>query len=275
MCVCVCTMYMYSTFIDTVYPTFSSLYLFVLLLSSPTPLLLHYQVQKNYKIPKECQYWVVGSQLAEDKQTVADLDMIKDTTVYVYVQHPHKAKVHKNAMREVESQSKKPTTSPPQHRAPPSQQNASPPRRNVPPPGGYPLEQPGQSLRARQDPPNEEQAVFRGAVPMPGKTPPVGGIRVMPAPQRSDHAHKVREIQPLPVAVEEVQQRKSPSPPPPSPPGWDCPSCTFKNLPYRPGCEVCNGPRPDDFLPPPNYMPTEAEKKFTNNNDQELRNVRL
>ena len=62
------------------------------------------QVQKGYKIPKECQYWVIGSQLAEDKQTVADLKLTKDTAVFVYVQHPHKAKVHKKAMRSVPQQ---------------------------------------------------------------------------------------------------------------------------------------------------------------------------
>ncbi|XP_019850766.1 PREDICTED: ranBP-type and C3HC4-type zinc finger-containing protein 1-like [Amphimedon queenslandica] len=59
----------------------------------------------------------------------------------------------------------------------------------------------------------------------------------------------------------------------PEPPGWACPSCTFKNLPLRPGCEVCGSTRPDDYQPPPNYVPTDAEKKFINNNDlQELNN---
>ncbi|PAA76215.1 hypothetical protein BOX15_Mlig021711g1, partial [Macrostomum lignano] len=46
-------------------------------------------------------------------------------------------------------------------------------------------------------------------------------------------------------------------PPPPSdssPPGWDCPTCTFRNKPSRLGCEICSGE------PPPGYEPVvEAE----------------
>ena len=225
---------------------------------------------------------MIGSQLAEDKQTVADLKLTKDTAVFVYVQHPHKAKVHKNAMKEVESQSKKP--------APPVKGDAPPvqPRKNVPPPGGYSLEPPPQvpvsydpPPRRNNDPPRrDDDAMFRGPVSMqPKKPPPVGAVPVMmPVPQRNDD-ERYRDFKPLPVPIEEDYQRRPdprPPSPPPEPPGWACPSCTFKNLPYRPGCELCDCARPDDYQPPPNYVPTDTEKKFMNNNDlQELNNVRF
>ena len=43
---------------------------------------------------------------------------------------------------------------------------------------------------------------------------------------------------------------------------WECPQCTLKNLPYRPGCEICGTARPVDYVPPPDYVPVEEEKKF-------------
>lgn len=185
-------------------------------------------------------------------------------------------------MKEVESQSKKP--------APPVKGDAPPvqPRKNVPPPGGYSLEPPPQvpvsydpPPRRNNDPPRrDDDAMFRGPVSMqPKKPPPVGAVPVMmPVPQRNDD-ERYRDFKPLPVPIEEDYQRRPdprPPSPPPEPPGWACPSCTFKNLPYRPGCELCDCARPDDYQPPPNYVPTDTEKKFMNNNDlQELNNVRF
>ena len=45
-------------------------------------------------------------------------------------------------------------------------------------------------------------------------------------------------------------------------PGWTCPACTVVNLPHRPGCEVCSGPRPDDYKIPLWYEPTAEEKEL-------------
>ncbi|XP_060080649.1 ranBP-type and C3HC4-type zinc finger-containing protein 1-like [Ylistrum balloti] len=43
--------------------------------------------------------------------------------------------------------------------------------------------------------------------------------------------------------------------------GWTCGACTFVNQPLRPGCEICAGPRPPDYKVPPNYVPTDDEKR--------------
>jgi len=32
--------------------------------------------------------------------------------------------------------------------------------------------------------------------------------------------------------------------------GWNCPSCTYFNIPQRPGCEVCGEARPKDYVLP-------------------------
>lgn len=41
--------------------------------------------------------------------------------------------------------------------------------------------------------------------------------------------------------------------------GWECPMCTYINLPVRPGCEMCSGPRPSSYKIPPNYDMTPEE----------------
>lgn len=48
-------------------------------------------------------------------------------------------------------------------------------------------------------------------------------------------------------------------PEPPEQPGWDCPACTFKNKPSRPGCEMCSCDRPDDYKIPDVWEPDADE----------------
>ena len=42
--------------------------------------------------------------------------------------------------------------------------------------------------------------------------------------------------------------------------GWACPHCTLVNPPIRPGCEACSSARPDSYIAPDDYQPTEKEK---------------
>ncbi|RUS81168.1 hypothetical protein EGW08_011076, partial [Elysia chlorotica] len=41
--------------------------------------------------------------------------------------------------------------------------------------------------------------------------------------------------------------------------GWECPTCTYRNLPMWPGCEMCDQPRPEKYQVPANYQMTERE----------------
>ncbi|GFR93944.1 RanBP-type and C3HC4-type zinc finger-containing protein 1 [Elysia marginata] len=41
--------------------------------------------------------------------------------------------------------------------------------------------------------------------------------------------------------------------------GWECPACTYRNLPLWPGCEMCDRPRPEEYQVPANYQMTERE----------------
>ena len=50
-----------------------------------------------------------------------------------------------------------------------------------------------------------------------------------------------------------------PRPPTPPSPGWNCPVCTYKNKPPRPGCNMCTAPRPDDYQVPAEYELDEEE----------------
>ena len=42
--------------------------------------------------------------------------------------------------------------------------------------------------------------------------------------------------------------------------GWECPTCTFVNIPTRPGCEMCGSDRPPDYQIPAGAPLDEKEK---------------
>ncbi|XP_026579044.1 ranBP-type and C3HC4-type zinc finger-containing protein 1 [Pseudonaja textilis] len=44
--------------------------------------------------------------------------------------------------------------------------------------------------------------------------------------------------------------------------GWECPSCTFINKPSRPGCEMCCGERPMNYVVPEDYKLDEEEQEW-------------
>ena len=69
---------------------------------------------------------------------------------------------------------------------------------------------------------------------------------------------------------------KKPPPPPkskpkePAPPaGWVCPTCTFVNVPTRPGCEMCAADRPADYKPT-----ADDERNLTPNERRRLQLLR-
>ncbi|XP_053723963.1 ranBP-type and C3HC4-type zinc finger-containing protein 1 [Synchiropus splendidus] len=80
---------------------------------------------------------------------------------------------------------------------------------------------------------------------------------------------KTMELVPRGGNDEQIGQTKRPrnpnpppkrlTPEPPEQPGWDCPACTFKNKPSRPGCEMCSQNRPDDYEIPDVWEPDADE----------------
>ena len=52
--------------------------------------------------------------------------------------------------------------------------------------------------------------------------------------------------------------------------GWECPVCTYINKPFWPGCEMCSTARPNDYVPPPGYVPDELEQKWADEQQQEV-----
>ncbi|KAK3757638.1 hypothetical protein RRG08_000151 [Elysia crispata] len=52
--------------------------------------------------------------------------------------------------------------------------------------------------------------------------------------------------------------------------GWECPICTYRNLPMWPGCEMCNKPRPEEYQVPANYQMTEREMHLMQNEQMVL-----
>ena len=262
-----------------------------------------FQCQKKLKLPKECQHVIVGDQLAEDKQTLAELEITSHgNTVYIYVQHSQKVKIPKPTMDKMKEQLGIPQQSPPVLRRSPLD-----PKKSVPPPapGGISLEppviqpsqgfpppapgeisleplviQPSQGFPPQPQPVEidglvqENNAVFRGRGPEPQQReikPPHGGVHVMPVihpgmiPQLNTQLPNQGEI----MGGGDVNVM-----PPPSPPkqvGWECPSCTFLNKPYRPGCCMCDDPRPEGYKPPPDYVMDEEERKFVDQDEEAAR----
>lgn len=54
--------------------------------------------------------------------------------------------------------------------------------------------------------------------------------------------------------------------------GWDCPKCTYRNLPTFEGCTICTEPRPADYEVPENYvmLPEEVERLAIEKRNEEL-----
>ena len=133
-----------------------------------------------------------------------------------------------------------------------------------PAPVAFPKHRTWQDPMALQFPPSNQRddAFYRGpsgpsqfqGVPL---RTPAGGIRVM-----------LSEVPNNPPQIGPISPLAPPVPPRPTV-GWECPACTYCNLPIRPDCEMCDGPRPEGYEPPPDYIMTEAEKKFVNEDKQQ------
>ena len=71
------------------------------------------------------------------------------------------------------------------------------------------------------------------------------------------------------VPIQQAAATPIPAPRPPKPkPGWDCPECTFKNKPHRPGCEICSAPRPADYEVPED-VPLDKETERIRKQEEE------
>lgn len=68
----------------------------------------------------------------------------------------------------------------------------------------------------------------------------------------------VEKTTPPPVLPKLPVTKKPPVLPKPQV-GWACIACTFMNKPTRPGCEMCGGERPEDYVVPNIYTPDEQE----------------
>ena len=228
-----------------------------------------------------------------------ELEITEDgDTIHVYVQHPKKVKgmtniVMSQLIKEVGGALLQPGMSPslPHNPALPMAPILPAKPRPV---GGYPLEsvdnqssipiKPPARFIPMEVPPeiparqknhpvipyevsHDGQAFYRGSIVeappiIPPIKSPIGGIRVMPAEVPQQQKKVIEE--PLPP----ILPRPPPTLPGP-PPGWDCPACTYHNEPYRPGCFMCNGVCPEDYVPPIDYVLTEEEKKFVDETKQQ------
>ena len=95
-----------------------------------------------------------------------------------------------------------------------------------------------------------QPAVFRGGQNVPAVVTDGGRVQAFVPP-----AHHEAFVPP-------PARQEPPPPPEPEKPGWTCGACTFKNKPTKPGCEMCNAPRPGDYEPPPDYQLDQDERQL-------------
>ena len=215
-----------------------------------------------------------------------ELEVDQHITVFIYVKHPHKAKVSPNEIKDQQRKDQisysRQDQSQQNHPLPPGQHNQPNQQRNQQQyhynqqrdqydQGGYQYKNPPQDSH-NINPGND---VFRGHNQGPrGMAPPLGGVQVMPIEHpREDHdgyVERRRSDPPIPHPRQE-------EPPPPKEPeevGWKCPVCTCLNRPMRPGCEACTAPRPADYKPPPGYVMGDDELKWMEvSHQEEIRKV--
>ena len=205
--------------------------------------------------------------------------MVDKVKVFLYVTHPRKAnipneeidKLRKQVKDQVNSLQQQPQNgggggAAVQQGYPPNQpyqrpggggqyqqQGAYPPAKPAPQ-NGYP----GGSQPGYADP---QPAVFRGGQNMPVVDTDGGRVQAFVPPANRE------AFAPPPV------QQEPPPPPPPQPekPGWTCGACTFKNKPTKPGCEMCNAPRPADYKPPEDYKPDQDEQRLLEQQQEQER----
>ncbi|KAM9573697.1 sharpin [Guaruba guarouba] len=119
----------------------------------------------------------------------------------------------------------------------------------------------------------EDQAQLRLHSPLPaGSTAPGKGCG-NEAGGKMDIGDIGRYLDSLQLGDTLGAQAKPPSPSPPSPEqsGWPCPQCTFINKPTRPGCEMCSGARPEDYVVPSAHRPDERERRRLQREQEEMR----
>ena len=121
----------------------------------------------------------------------------------------------------------------------PAQPWGAQPFRPIGPASGEVIPKPPQ-----RDPPKPPVLEMPAKPPPPSRPPPKLPAGVAPAKQPAAKQQ--------PVAPKQQPARAPPKQPPkpPEPVGWACPSCTFVNVPTRPGCELCSAERPADYQVP-------------------------
>ncbi|XP_051932947.1 ranBP-type and C3HC4-type zinc finger-containing protein 1 isoform X2 [Hippocampus zosterae] len=86
---------------------------------------------------------------------------------------------------------------------------------------------------------------------------------------RAPHLNKQPQQPEGVVESTETVQVIPPPPPPERPrtpqPGWECPRCTFINKPTRPGCQMCDEERPEDYQVPEGHEPVGDEARRIQN----------
>ncbi|XP_033753997.1 ranBP-type and C3HC4-type zinc finger-containing protein 1-like [Pecten maximus] len=203
-----------------------------------------------HKFPVEIQQWVIGKTLPGDHDTLRQYSLIEGSVIFLYLIHTNPdntkvTKINEGRLLQIMEQDYQHTKA----RKGVSQSSTSPnplaPGNLNSPPGMVTL----------------KKAMGQMSISRPGgegQTPRSSGVdeddeelstKDMPMEGSRPQLPLMAELGKLHF----VQDRKKE--------GWVCETCTFVNQPLRPGCEICTATRPLDYKVPPNYVPTEDERR--------------
>ncbi|XP_068094333.1 ranBP-type and C3HC4-type zinc finger-containing protein 1-like [Hyperolius riggenbachi] len=103
-----------------------------------------------------------------------------------------------------------------------------------------------------------------GSYTLPPRLPPPGADdhrRANTLPNRPIARPVVNNSRPEMMDISAHLNPGQAAPPSPVQIGWACPTCTYINVPTRPGCEMCSMERPIDYIVPEGYKPDDSERR--------------
>ncbi|XP_070536126.1 ranBP-type and C3HC4-type zinc finger-containing protein 1-like isoform X2 [Ptychodera flava] len=217
------------------------------------------EISDKYSFPEQVQNWIVGKRLAKDHDNLAGLGVRSGSSVYLYLKSAQSVGLTKEQYENQKLAMLYP--------------NQGDGAANLASPLNGQLGAEGGARRGQTTPGAHTPDVIFNTIQNTRPENQQRGNQMA-----ATHIGAVRDHDDYHGPTSITRRPTEPPPPPPTQRqrsrevGWECPTCTFLNEPTRPGCEMCSTTKPDDFVLPDDYVPTDREKERL---EQEARNREL
>ncbi|KAJ8303510.1 hypothetical protein KUTeg_019906 [Tegillarca granosa] len=238
------------------------------LISEPKDAEIRLKMFMKHKFPVEVQRWIIGQRIPKDNETLRHCNVkTTGTVVYLYLVSAKSVGLNREEVESRHAQQILPqdyiqmtmgqpySPQTPQSNISSSSQQGNSRSRSMHSPGGASTLQQGKGLpmqRQQQIPLQKGQSIPN--IPVQGQGQNQTGQRVPQVhsdPNVGTHQQRLQGKQPAKATSSPREESEI---------GWQCPACTYINLPTRPGCEICSGDRPKSYVIPKDYQLREEEK---------------